>query len=203
MKIIKECQEYSHKKFDEQIEELEKYCSKNSSIKKFVEKLLEIHNFRNGETTVAYYLSDFIWELTNFSTRCSLANSCHFDGGWVASLNSFIGNYFLDDAYFYMVNSSYENTWEAISYQQIGIQDPEILILCAEDNARMCKEIESEFKKKNFKFKPTPNPAIQQMLDKKVHKENQKIIKDYYLNKEKEKKLKFIKDNNLEELLEI
>ena len=141
--MIDQVATYSIDKFNEQINELKSYCAKDPDIGRFVDLLLTCYKYNSFDNTyfekvVSDQLCDLMYDITKVDYRTMFTNPYHFKASWVYHLNSFIGNYFLDDFGFSIKNnSSAYNIWVASSAtDDMFLQDPAILIEAAYDNAQ-------------------------------------------------------------------
>ena len=95
----------SHEYLDKQIQHLEDTCNQYPDIKEFVSYLIEYSDrmaYCSNETPnteIGRELIQFIWQISNVNLS-NMANQFHFSSQWAAELNSFIGNFFHDDAAF-------------------------------------------------------------------------------------------------------
>jgi hypothetical protein len=151
---LQKIRDYSIKKFDEEIAELQKYMDEDKDIALFVEKLF--YGFGKNDISEEYnndidcriseVLNRFIWSIWNTSPLHDLGNKYHFNGGWVYNLNNFIGNVFWDDAGFSISrdNKRYTKEWVvAPNTDDMFLQEPTILIAAAEDIAKYWIECEA------------------------------------------------------------
>lgn len=128
--------------FEDDMKRLVETCNKYPEIEEFVRVLINglLSDDKSEEYRIADVLSGFLWQLNNIDIRSSLTNPHHYRGSWLYELNSFIGNYFLDDARFAIVRSEGYNDWKVISDCENGIQNPLALIAAAKDVANFyCK----------------------------------------------------------------
>lgn len=132
-------QEISNRYLAEQITEIQKVCLEegNEDILEFVRlitfPMLNQHEKDNLDYRIGDVLSNFVWQLTDYDFLTATTNPYHFRADWAYQLNSFIGNFFFDDAYFNLRRASF-GTWEAIPSQD-KTQNPIVLIEAARDNA--------------------------------------------------------------------
>jgi hypothetical protein len=132
--------EKSHEYLNIQIQELAQVCDDSPDIKEFVRYIIaysdEMAYSTDGsvDSDIGRELIQFIWQITKIDLS-SMANSYHFNPSWAAELNSFIGNYFLDDSAFDFTQKN-RGVFEFV-YAGDGIrwlQDPKILIEAAKAN---------------------------------------------------------------------
>lgn len=125
--------ELQNKKFQSNIEKLNYYCEKYPDIKTFIELVLaDRRSYKKLEDYVATQLIMFMYDLGY--TIDNYHSEINFDLQWSSTLISFIGNYFLDDAYF---NLKQENgRWRVYADFDTGIQDPMALVNAARENAK-------------------------------------------------------------------
>lgn len=127
-------------KISEQFLELEGYCENYPEINEFVSivtyPMLNPLNADKLNFEISDNLCTLIWQITNYDLRSAIYNEYHFRGDWVYFLNSFIGNYFLDDSYFTLETGIWD-TWTALvaTDQEVISQNPYVLIEAAKDNA--------------------------------------------------------------------
>lgn len=130
----------SHEYLDAQIQDLEKKCNDYPDIKEFVRYIIaysdEMAYGSEGslDSDIGDELIQFIWQITKVDLS-NIANSYHFSPSWAAELNSFIGNYFLDDAAFDFT----QNRRGVFEFSYAGdegrwLQNPRVLIESAKAN---------------------------------------------------------------------
>lgn len=132
----------THSMIDSQLEELRETCAQYEDIAEFV-RLITYPMFNTDERSeqsvdyrVGQALGSFIYDLVNYDFISATTNSFHFQSDWVYQLNSFIGNYFLDDSYFIVKKKSPFGVWRAeYSDGEFATQDPLVLIEAAKDVA--------------------------------------------------------------------
>lgn len=132
----------THSMIDSQLEELRETCSQHENIAEFV-RLLTYPMFNTDERSeqsvdyrVGQALGSFMYDLVNYDFISATTNSFHFQSDWVYQLNSFIGNYFLDDSYFTVKKKSSFGVWRAeYADGEFATQNPQVLIEAAKDIA--------------------------------------------------------------------
>lgn len=169
-------QEISNRYLHQQITEIQRTCFEegNEDIFEFVRlitfPMLQQHDLVDKKDNLDYrtgdVLSMFIWQLTDYDFLTATTNPYHFRADWAYQLNSFIGNFFYDDAYFNLRRASF-GTWEAIPSQD-KTQNPRVLIEAARDNAIFHINVEnaenSDEKKKILKQGMISSGNVEQLL---------------------------------------
>ena len=131
------------KRLDENLVRLQGYCEKYPHLVEFVELITSLlTNDSLAEHTqkrmIAEQLSRFVWQLTGYNI-CS----DHYGCDWANELNSFIGNYFLDDSYFKLEPTDSWGHWQVSNcFEQRSSQDPTALILAAKENVEHLQHLE-------------------------------------------------------------
>lgn len=132
--------ELQERAFEREIRELKSRCEADKDVAEFVRLIMATAGSRPRErnnTNDDYFVGEelimFMWKISGMSIE--LSNEYHFSFGWAASLNSFIGNWFCDDAYFLVEKDAF-GLWTARDDpEQNGFQDPRLLIEAAKDMA--------------------------------------------------------------------
>lgn len=130
--------------FDREMKTLVETCDKYPDIAEFVRVLVNglLTDKDSEEYRIADALNYLVWKIVGLDIQNDLNNTCHYQGNWLCGLNSFIGNYFLDDLCFSLTRSNYYNQWEASTNNENGIQNPLALIAAAKDNYRFYRKVE-------------------------------------------------------------
>lgn len=151
---ITKLRNYSYIKLNEQFDELQELLNEYEDIAKFFE-LLTLRFYspipkysKETRTNIEYVASDalasFVWQIwPSLDIGSALLNSYHFDGSWVANLNSFMVNVFLDDSAF-SIKREYSEWCCGPPTDDNWHQDPKILIAAAYDMARYWIEVEDQ-----------------------------------------------------------
>jgi tagatose-1,6-bisphosphate aldolase non-catalytic subunit AgaZ/GatZ len=87
----------------------------------------------------AQQLSQLMYHICKYSFYTSMTS--RIQGDWVYELNSFIGNYLLDDFYFKLEQVGPNKLWQAKAASS-GIQDAKQLVDAAKDNVEAFKQID-------------------------------------------------------------
>ena len=146
MNTVKEfmrMQEITNKYLSDEMIGLQATCNEYPDIATFVQKITypmfhpdKTYDREDMDMNVARCLSDFLYQLYGLSIYNGITNKYHFNISWASDLNSFIGNYFLDDSYFLMSADDCYGCWQAKGSDEVGSsQNPLVLIAAAEDNA--------------------------------------------------------------------
>jgi hypothetical protein len=115
---------------DRQLVILERFCTLYPNVGCFVKTLLYTGDSNSSVGFFSSALKKLVWEISLIDFATNIDGFC-FD-----SLNNFIGNYFLDDAYFTVCrNEHFPYLWKAKSSHE-GSHNPLLLIESAKDNAR-------------------------------------------------------------------
>ena len=132
----------THRMIDEQLKELQATCSKYEDIAEFV-KLITFPMFHSEERSdqsveyrIGQALGSFMYDLVQYDFISAITNPFHFQSDWVYQLNMFIGNFFLDDAYFTVERKGSWKVWSVKpSDGEFATQNPQVLIEAAKDIA--------------------------------------------------------------------
>lgn len=127
--------------FEDQLAELQDSC-KDPDIAEFVSYIVAFGSEQSYATRGSYEASlgrdiiQHIWQISGMGLS-GIGNSVHFELSWVSILNSFIGNYFLDDSAFKLkpFDSTFE--FEASGSCDAGnewCQNPRVIIEAAKAN---------------------------------------------------------------------
>jgi len=137
--------------FDKEMTQLIETCQKYPDIAEFVRVLVPGLLSKEGteEYKVADALSTFLYDICGMDIYTALTNPCHYKGDWLYNLNFFIGNFFLDDAFFTVTQTAVWNMWKAAD-SECGCQKPLVLIAAAKENARFIRKM-SPLKGKDLK----------------------------------------------------
>lgn len=141
---IAKLEEQNKKHFDDEMKRLVETCDNYPDIAEFVRILVNglLSDENSDDFRLADILSGFIWGIYCFDIRTSLTNPYHYRGNWAYELNSFIGNYFLDDLFFALTRDNYYHAWKASADNENGIQNPLALIAAAKDVFRFYRKLE-------------------------------------------------------------
>ena len=132
----------SHDYLQTQLDELKGYCDQDPSVAELVKYLIAYSdemayssNDASPDAVLGRDLCQILWEISGTSLG-NIGNQFHFNPGWVRELNSFIGNYFYDDAAFdFDINErSGIIRFKAASDTGRWLQNPLILIEAAKAN---------------------------------------------------------------------
>lgn len=140
---------------DQHMQELKDECNKDPDIAEFVRLITypmlhneEEHPDESLDHRTGQELRMFLWKISKVDLE--ITNPYHFNTNWIYELNSFIGNFFYDDAYFRIYKKvSFMNLWEVEADNDFGIQNVRALIEAARDNARFYA-IEDQFHRKEI-----------------------------------------------------
>lgn len=132
----------THRMIDEQIQELHDTCAKYEDIAEFV-RLITFPMFNSEERSdqsvdyrIGQALGSFMYDLVQYDFISATTNPFHFQSDWVYQLNMFIGNFFLDDAYFTVERTGSWKVWSVKpSDGEFATQNPQVLIEAAKDIA--------------------------------------------------------------------
>lgn len=122
-------------------EDIAKNCEQYPDIKRFVDLVLDFRA-EVQSCSVPSSLRTLVWEISGMS----ISDNPYHASSTLTSLASFIGNYFLDDAYFQVRQDQYGCWVGLVGDDDNSSQDPLELITAAEKNAQHYKEIESRYK---------------------------------------------------------
>lgn len=86
-------------------------------------------------------LSQLIYQICRYDFYNNITSDIH--GDWVYKLNSFIGNYLLDDFYFKVYQVGQHGLWQATCDNDHGTQDAKKLVDAAKENIEIYKQIDS------------------------------------------------------------
>ena len=161
-----EMRSITHRMIDEQLKELQATCLKNEDIAEFV-RMITYPMFNpddQGDQTIEYRigqaLGSFMYDLVQYDFISATTNSFHFQSDWVYQLNMFIGNFFLDDAYFTVERTGSWKVWSVKpSDGEFATQNPRVLIEAAKDIANFY-DIENQFSEGRI----TPDEYRQKLL---------------------------------------
>jgi hypothetical protein len=129
---------------NEQLVELEQTVNANPDIELLVDVLtVPMRNGVNNTDTDtidwAENLSQLIYQICRYDFYNNITSNIH--GDWVYELNSFIGNYLLDDFYFKVYQVGQNGLWQAESTES-GIQDAKKLVDAAKENIEIYKQVD-------------------------------------------------------------
>jgi hypothetical protein len=127
---------------DYQLSELERYLKDHPEFEEFVGLVLTPSKYtETGTKTVSDSLHDLLYDITKYDYSTALSNEYHRDANVITNLNSFIGNFLLDDAAFFVYKGKY--TWGAKQSDNSGpwFQDVNLLIEASKDNTEFCNYV--------------------------------------------------------------
>lgn len=131
----------THSMIDEQLQELADTCAKYDDIAEFVQMITypmlnkdEERSNQSLEYRIGQALGSLMYDLVKYDFISATTNEFHFQSDWVYQLNSFIGNYFLDDLYFTVNRQNPFGIWRVeAAIGEFATQDPRVLIEAAKD----------------------------------------------------------------------
>ncbi len=127
-----------------QVKELSETLDRHPDFQEFVDIVLSpMNNYKGQDKFVVDALHTLMWQITSYDYSTGLSNPYHRDANVIAELNSFIGNFFLDDSAFAIYKKTFG--WKAKCYDddELWLQSPQILIEAAKDNAEFFKGTEN------------------------------------------------------------
>lgn len=153
--------------FDKQLQELQVDCAKDDDIAEFVRLITfpmfhaEERSDQSVEYRIGQALGSFMYDLVEYDIISATTNPYHFQSDWIYQLNMFIGNFFMDDAYFSIDRSGCWKVWKVKrSDGEFATQNPRILIEAAKDIANFY-DIENQYREGQI----TPEEYRQRLLD--------------------------------------
>ena len=118
-------------------------CDKNSNIREFVNLIIQNGRYGDFRNPISEQLITFTHDL-GYDLQI---NECH-SSSFFTNLDGFIGNFFLDDAYFnFKKSENFFGEWKCFGDDNNGTQDPKIMIQRAKDNIDIYKNGEIEIKR--------------------------------------------------------
>lgn len=135
-KITKISQDYLQK----QIDELKQTCEKDPAVAEMVGYIIaygEQMAYCSGDedAKIGRQIIQHMWQI-NGTDLSSMGNSIHFDPGWAATLNNFIGNYVYDDSAFDFTIDELDGTMD-FKYADDNsrwLKNPKIIVEAARAN---------------------------------------------------------------------
>jgi len=132
-----------------QINELDDTLLHFPYISDFVLTVLSpLEGYKNHDSQVVDRLHTLLWQISGYDFSTALTNPCHRDSNVIYELNSFIGNYLLDDAAFYVHKELFGWKAQSSGNDDPWYQNPAILIEAAKENANFIDMIENVADKK-------------------------------------------------------
>lgn len=157
-----EAKKFTIDQIEEQFEKLDYYCSKFPEINVFVTAILKLLNAGinrskfTEEQILAGEICELLDEFNNYNFRRILAYKCSeiFDGGWIHSLNAFIGYYLLDDGGLVLKKDGICGKWKIYPYDGVSgdgyTQNPLAIIAAARDNINFERELRKQEQKIDY-----------------------------------------------------
>lgn len=132
--------EKSHKYLDQQLDELQKYCTNDLGVAEMVKYIVAYSDQMaycggNEDAKIGREIIQFLWQINGMDLS-DMGNSIHFDPSWARKLNSFIGNFIFDDSGFDFEQAEFNGAFEFKSADDNGrwLQNPWVLVEAAKAN---------------------------------------------------------------------